>query len=156
MIERGWTDMDKNLQKKIKAQKNNTGKKVDYDKIDQFVGLMYAIEMDHKNKIETFQSLGMCDPFDPIESIEEAISEMKTVDFYTHVYAESILSELLEATRYHRNIKPPKCVFLMEKELIVKIIRAVALYGNTDTKEAFLLRFGLLEDENWYLAQPFI
>ena len=109
--------------------------------------MSYALELDFRNKIETFHSIGMCDPFETKTSIKKAIQEMKTADFYSQVYPDSVVGRLMESTRNGKNIKPPKCVFLIKNELLVKIVRAVALYGQTDTKEAFLLRFGLLEDE---------
>jgi hypothetical protein len=40
----------------------------------------------------------------------------------------------------------PKCVFLPDKELIRIMIRANVKFAKKDTKEAFLLRFGLAEN----------
>ena len=61
MVDRGWTGMNK--------KKSNN----DLATIDSLLGLMYGLELDYKNKIDSFQSVGMCDPFDPKDSINEAI-----------------------------------------------------------------------------------
>ena len=47
----------------------------------------------------------------------------------------------------------PRCIFLPYRDMAEQIIKAVALYGRKENYEAFLLRFGLLDDPNWYLGQ---
>jgi hypothetical protein len=98
--------------------------------------------MDFTNKIDSFNCIGMVDPFE-IESMTEAILHVKKLDFFSQVYPESVVRLAGD--------KPPKCIWLPYREMVEKIIKAVALYGRKENSEAFLLRFGLLDNQQWYL-----
>jgi hypothetical protein len=63
------------------------------------------------------------------------------------------MSKLYEAVRKTNSIKPPKCIFIPTREMVRTMIRAIYKWGSTDTTEAFLLRFGLLDDPNWYMNE---
>ena len=91
----------------------------------------------------------MLDPFDD-EASQKAQSEIESVNFSTYVYTE----EKSLANTQQDITKLPKCTFLPSQELVRKMIRAIFKWGATDTEEAFFLRFGLLEDPNWYLNTP--
>ena len=103
------------------------------------------LNMDFTNKINSFSCIGMADPFDTQASMSEAYEHIKKLDFFSQVYPESLTRVTGE--------KMPKCIWLPYREMCEKIIKAVALYGNKENYEAFLLRFGLLDDQNWYLNQ---
>ena len=70
MIDRGWTDHDASLsKKKVKKTEN---KEVDFQKINAFLQLKLQMEMDFTNKIESFNCIGMADPFDTSTTMTEA------------------------------------------------------------------------------------
>jgi hypothetical protein len=100
-----------------------------------------------------FEDVGMLDPFEIPKSFELAHEVLKQYNFYTEVYPDNVVSEILEATTEKRNMQPPKCIFVPSKKIVRTMIRAMAEYGATDSEECFLLRFGLLEDPNWYIKQ---
>lgn len=62
--------------------------------------------------VESFEEMGMTDPFNQPKSILDGISEVRTFDFYTTVYPKSLTMEMIEAIRGKKHIDPPKCVFL--------------------------------------------
>ena len=74
-------------------------------------------------------------------------------DFYTSVYPDSIIGEILEAVKEKRSIKPPKCIFRPETELFRIMIRVNIINSKNDTISAFLSRFGILDSPNWYLKK---
>ena len=49
------------------------GGDADLQKIDEFLEVTMRLEMDRKNKVETFEELGMTDPFKTKESIDTAL-----------------------------------------------------------------------------------
>ena len=69
------------------------------------------------------------------------------------MYPDAVVSELLEATRLKRNIKPPKCIFVPEDDMVCTMVKAVAKHGHKTNEEAFFLRFGLLDDPLCYLQE---
>jgi hypothetical protein len=109
--------------------------------------------MDFKNQIDEFEDVGMLNPFETTQSFVKAHETLKYYNFNTEVYPDTVISELLEATKEHRNIKPPKCIFVPSKKIVRIMIKAMAEFATRDSQECFLLRFGLLDDPNWYLKQ---
>jgi hypothetical protein len=73
------------------------------------------------------------------------------VTFEVDVYPKDVMSELHEAVEKTGSIKPPKCIFIPTRKMVRTMIRAIYKWGSKDTTEAFLLRFGLLDDPNWYM-----
>ena len=53
--------------------------------------------MDRENKVSNFYELGMTDPFKTKKSIKDAISEVKTFDFYTEVYPSTVMKCIIIA-----------------------------------------------------------
>jgi len=49
-------------------------------------------KMDRANKVKNFRDIGMTDPFVGKVAIEDAISIVKTFDFYTYVYPEKVMA----------------------------------------------------------------
>ena len=92
----------------------------------------------------------MFDPFN--KKSFPMLKEMLSVyDFFTQVYPEQVMAGIITAVEEKRGIQPPKCIFVPEKELIRKMIKANILYGEKDSETIFLLRFGLLDNPNWHL-----
>jgi hypothetical protein len=108
-----------------------------------------------KNTISSFTSLQLINPYSD-RGLEDAQNALIPVTFSVDVYPKKIIKELIETSEAKGTpIKPPKCIFLPNKQMIRQMIRAAMKWGKTDTEEAFLLRFGLLDDPNWYLKPPF-
>ena len=51
-----------------------------------------------------------------------------------------------------RKFRPPKTMFLPNREMIRIMIHANIKWSKTDKIDRFLLRFGILENFSWYLA----
>jgi hypothetical protein len=115
------------------------------------------MEMDRHHKIHSFEEIGMTNPFSLKKktgnlnnlntSIDMAIMNMKVLRFAVEVYPSSVTRSLTEAIRTGKPCRPPKCVFVPEKHLIRIMIKSVLKYGNYESKEDFLLRFGILGRE---------
>lgn len=144
LIDRGWTDHDIGLQRKCKKDGGP-----DFEKMNEMLMLTIKMELDFKNKVNSFLEVNMLDPFAP--DVKPVMTQVKNYSFMTQVYPDSVVGELLEATKHKLNIKPPRCVFVPHDDLVRTMIEAVALYGHTKNYESFFLRFGLLDDPNWYL-----
>ena len=95
----------------------------------------------------------MLDPFKTNKTLPKVQEAVSYYEFYDDVYPEKIVQFHNEQAVNKNSIKPPKVIFLPELPLIHQMIKAVAKYGNSDSQEAFLLRFGLLDDPVWYLEQ---
>jgi hypothetical protein len=100
--------------------------------------------MDLTNTIGTFEEVGMASPFSTKKSFANAISHVKTFDFYTGVYGE-VPDEVKKAISNGEYIKPPKTRFVPSRTLLRKMMRAVVKYGDQGCERIFLLRFGLVE-----------
>jgi len=79
--------------------------------------------------------------------------EIRILDFYTQVYPDSIVEECLLAVSLGLSIKPPRCIFLPSKDMYKIMIQANLKYSKKDNLQTFLLRFGLIENPNWYLKK---
>ena len=94
------------------------------------------LSLDHVNNITDFISLGMCDPFNPEKGLSEAKEYIDNLTFHHNIYEGKILSDT----------KPPKTIFIPTKELKRRIIKACIYFGQSEPKEAFFMRFGLLDN----------
>ena len=94
----------------------------------------------------------MTDPFDQ-DGVTEASQNIMEYDFDEDVYATAVVEEALETVESKKFINPPRLIFMPTQMMIRTMIRAVVKWGKTDTEEAFFLRFGLLDDPNWYLKE---
>jgi len=102
--------------------------------------------MDREHKIKSFEEIGMTNPFDTRRSIERSKTEVKLFDFYTEVYPKYIFGAIIEAIKNKEPVKPPKCVFVPSKDVMRSMIKALVKYGKRDSREMFLLRFGLIDE----------
>ena len=94
----------------------------------------------------------MADPFATKASLVDAISHVKTFDFYTYVYPEAIIEQLLKEIALCENLVLPKCIFVPSQKLCRKIIKATLKFGG-ESEEKFFLRFGLVKNACEYLKQ---
>ena len=121
------------LNKEAKAYKNTALKQV-----------AFRMQMDRRNKVHTLVDLGLTDPFKTKKTIDDALLEVRTFDFWTEVYPDSVMEVLLEAVRNKENVHPPKCIFVPDRVIVRHILKALIKFKE-DSDEIFLLRFGLHE-----------
>jgi hypothetical protein len=107
-------------------------------------------DMDTTNTVDTFEEVGMANPWSTKKSFLDALSHVKTFDFYTGVYGE-VPEEFKQAISNGEHIKPPKTRFVPSRTLIRKMMRAVVKYGDQGCQRTFLLRFGLPEEPSAFL-----
>ena len=50
----------------------------------------------------------------------------------------------------HKNVKPPKVIFLPHPNIVRLMVRAILKYG-TENEQSFMMRFGIIE--NWSYRQ---
>ena len=92
--------------------------------------------MDLKHKVDSFLELAMCDPFSPEKSLVEAKSFVDKICFQIDVYDEELMVEG----------ELPKTVFVPSRKLFRQIYRAMLVHGPDESKNAFFMRFGLLDN----------
>lgn len=64
----------------------------------------HRMQMDRDNRVDTFEEIGMTNPFKIKTSLRDALSEIKTFDFYTEVYPRSVTGAIFEALKRNENI----------------------------------------------------
>jgi hypothetical protein len=52
--------------------------------------------MDQKNKISSFEEIGMTDPFKKKDAIADTISHVQTFDILTNVYPQHVVDKYLD------------------------------------------------------------
>ena len=104
-----------------------------------------ALQIDLTNTVDSFETVFVLDPFDK-NSINKVKKRVEQMEFYdvNSTYSAKIMGGIRESINAGDN-QPPKCMFLPSQELIRNMVKANVLFAKTDTKEQFLLRFGLLE-----------
>jgi hypothetical protein len=45
----------------------------------------------------------------------------------------------------HKNVKPPKVIFLPHPNIVRLMVRAILKYG-TENEQSFMMRFGIIEN----------
>lgn len=112
--------------------------------LDPFRELAMRMDMEQKHKISSLTDVAMVDPFKK-SSLKKAINTVKNIDFFTEVYSEDIMEEVLDEMRKSDTIRPPKTVFVPDKALLRRIMRAMIMFGKEDHSKV-LFRFGLKEN----------
>ena len=97
IMDRGYTDHAISMNK---VEKNET-KEVNFESINCFLELKLQLELDFVNKIDSFNSVGMTDPFEM--SLTEASAHIESLNFFQQVYPESVIIEMTRS---------PRCIFL--------------------------------------------
>jgi len=87
----------------------------------------------------------MTDPFEPKKSLALAMVKVRKLQLFSIVYPEELMN-ISFADLAVKNPSPPKIIFLPSTELVRRMIKALVKFGDTETKQNFLLRFGLGED----------
>jgi len=78
--------------------------------------MMASIGLNKTNKIMTFEELGWSDPtLDPVVGKKKAIEWLRKLNFFDCVYPEAMTYSVMT----------PRCIFVPEKSLLRKLIRAV-------------------------------
>ena len=113
--------------------------------VDGLTGILMALQIDLTNTVDSFETVFVLDPFDK-NSINKVKKRVEQMEFYdvNSTYSAKIMGGIRESINVGDN-QPPKCMFLPSQELIRNMVKANVLFAKTDTKEQFLLRFGLLE-----------
>ena len=104
------------------------------------------MQMDQINNIESFDEIGMADPFQPNKGILKAKDMVKRLDYSKEIYSKSLMKAIVEALIAKENIKSPQTIFIPSKEVLRKMIRAVIKFGECKDRARFFLRFGLVEN----------
>jgi len=73
------------MQKSI-SKKFTDMKKTNQESVDVLLEVSMRMEMDRTNLIDSFEEIGMTDPFKTESSLNEAILGVKTWDFFSSVY----------------------------------------------------------------------
>jgi hypothetical protein len=81
--------------------------------------------MELNHTIESFEELGMINPFDRKKSIELADVMLRIYDFYVDVYPDAVMEIILRAVAEKTNVQPPKCIFIPDKSLMRLMIKAL-------------------------------
>jgi hypothetical protein len=113
-----------------------------YDKAEPFdlVDVMLRCQMDFKNKIASFEEIGMLNPDNVYKSMTKAKQVANKLDFYHDIYKGAEVKD-------YKYLKTSHCVFIPEREILQEMINTVLRYGGTNSNKAnFLLRFGLFEN----------
>jgi hypothetical protein len=71
----------------------------------------------------------MTDPFDTKKSFSDALSEVRTFDFFTEVYPKSIFEKIAKSLEQGKKTQPPKTIFLPSRKLVRTVIRAMIKFG---------------------------
>lgn len=109
--------------------------------------MCFAMELDNQNKVNSFEEIGMLNPFHTKKSAIEATMLVKTFDWQTEIYPDQVIRQLLEAVRTQDKVKPPKTIFIPTKSLCQTMIRALVEFGEKEPLKKLLVRFGLEETE---------
>ena len=97
--------------------------------IDGGTNLLIRMGLDRENTIDTFEELGMTNPFDTKKSFQDALSEVRTFDFYTEVYPNLGMNHVMSIMSSDVTIEPPKCIFLPSRRLTRLMIRAMIRFS---------------------------
>ena len=82
--------------------------------------------MDKENKVQTFEEIGLINPYAVKKSLKNCIKEVASWDFYNNVYKEELLGDLISRVREGESkVPPPKCMFYPEQNLLRIMVKAV-------------------------------
>ena len=83
----------------------------------------------------------MVNPFQA-DSFKKVKKIVKFYNFYTHIYEEY-------ENQDKKQMQMPKVIFLPNPAIMKCMILANLKFAKKDSLQAFLLRFGVIEDEAW-------
>ena len=70
---------------------------------------MFKTKIDKKNRVHSFEEIGMTDPFRPKASLADAMIQVRNFDFDTKIYKNDIED------------KPPTMIFIPNVRLVRRI-----------------------------------
>ena len=84
-----------------------------YDKAEPFdlVDVMLRCQMDFKNKIASFEEIGMLNPDNVYKSMTKAKQVANKLDFYHDIYKGDEVKD-------YKYLKTSHCVFIPEREIL--------------------------------------
>jgi len=78
-----------------------------------------------------------------IQNLAAAKQKMSMAEWLHDIYPVGIIFDALKVKQ------PPKCIFVPDRRIIRIMIAAVVAKDENITDERFILKFGLIEKENW-------
>ena len=93
--------------------------------------------------VNSFEELGMIDPFNSEKSAILAFNTMKGVQLEKP--ADSFWNVLKPQSKEN-----PKTVFIPSPQLLRTMVRSLIIFGQNDTTDSYLMRLGLMEDVNQF------
>ena len=69
------------------------------------------LEMNRKEKVESFEDIGMSDPFDPKKSLKITIKNIESCGLFKRSYNKHFLTSVVHLLR-DESVKAPACVFI--------------------------------------------
>ena len=93
--------------------------------------------------VNSFEELGMIDPFNSQKSAILAFNTMKGVQLERP--ADSFWNELKPQSNEN-----PKTVFIPSPQLLRTMVKSLIIFGQNDTTDSYLMRLGLMEDVNQF------
>ena len=77
----------------------------------------------------------MTNPFKTCKSMKNTVAHIKAMDFYNcNCYPKKQFWRYVEESKGDYRVKPPRTVFIPDKKLLRKMIRASIKFGPTDKK----------------------
>ena len=115
---------------------------------ESLADIVQTIKMDLKNKITSMEEVLMRNPFQK-RSHRVSRTIAANYNYYTDIYPPSVTSQLDTSTT--KSVKLPKVIFIPDKSVLRCMILANVKFSKKDSVEEFLLRFGMVEDEEWHV-----
>ena len=109
--------------------------------------LCARMHMDLENKVSNFEMFAMTDPNDENASLSlsQARQIIRSNDIYGYTYPKSDVKTLLKSAQ------SPKCIFLPDKDLLRRMIKAVVTKDPKESSWHFLVRFSFLDNPHKYI-----
>ena len=115
--------------------------------------------MDRKNLVHSTEEVFIQNPLNMKESQQKLKKRLKMMDFDVNgsMYPAKVMNNLKRDIEMGVDTRPPKLIFLPDDNLIQVMIKANLRFSRRDQLFQFLLRFGLLEGENfWSKSEDFL
>ena len=107
--------------------------------------LRLMMDMDVQNTVKKLEEVLLFNPFEP-KSHHKVTQILEEFDFHKYVYKKY-------TGKIKEDSEPPRCVFIPDVGVMRCMMLANVKFSWTDTLDEFLLRFGLLDNEELYLNE---
>jgi hypothetical protein len=78
--------------------------KKEKEKGNAILEITYRMNMELYHTVESFEELGLINPFDRKKSLDVADVMLRIYDFYVDVYPEAVIESILEAIKEKKNV----------------------------------------------------